>query len=95
MIQKCLFLDEYVNLAGWGQKLDQETKQFKPTSYMKVISLVVNARETCEEIFSPEDLRDNGIDLSTNDLLKLERKLKYNFTSEVICMGNDFDISEG
>ena len=90
-----MFLDEYVNLAGWGLKLDQETKKLKTTSYMKVISLVVNARETCEEIFSPEDLRDNGIDLSTNDLLKLERKLKYNFTSEVICMGNDFDISEG
>ena len=62
---------------------------------MKVISLVVNARETCEEIFSPEDLRDNGIDLTSDGLLKLKRKLKHNFTSEVICMGNDFDISEG
>ena len=90
-----MFLDEYVNLAGWGQKLDQETKRFKPTSYMKVISLVVNARETCEEIFSPEDLRDNGIDLSTSDLRDLKRKLKHGFTSQVTCMGNDFDISEG
>ena len=90
-----MLLDEYVNLAGWGQKLDQETKQFKPTSYMKVISLVVNARETCEEIFSPEDLRDNGIDLSSYELQELERKLKHGFTSEVTCMGNDFDISEG
>ena len=90
-----MFLDEYVNLAGWGLKLDQETKKLKTTSYMKVISLVVNARETCEEIFSPEDLRDNGIDLSTSDLEDLKRKLKHGFTSEVTCMGNDFDISEG
>ena len=90
-----MLLDEYVNLAGWGLKLDEETKTLKTTSYMKVISLVVNARETCEEIFSPEDLRDNGIDLTSDGLVKLKRKLKHNFTSEVICMGNDFDISEG
>ena len=62
---------------------------------MKVISLVVNSKETCEEIFSPEELRNNGIDLSTSDITDLERKLKHGFTSEVACMGNDFDISEG
>ena len=82
-------------MAGWGLKLDQETKKLKPTSYMKVISLVVNSRDTCEEIFSPEDLKSNGIDLSSSDIKDLERKLKHGFTSEVTCMGNDFDISEG
>ena len=62
---------------------------------MKVMSLVVNARETCEDIFSPEVLRDNGIDLARSDVIALERKLKYGFTSEMTCLGIDFDISEG
>ena len=62
---------------------------------MKVMSLVVNSRDTCEEIFSVDDLRKNGIDLTSSDLKDLESKLKNNFTSEVTCMGNDFDISEG
>ena len=88
-------LDEYVNLAGWGLKLDEETKKVRTTSHMKVMSLVVNSRDTCEEIFSVDGLRKNGIDLTSSDLKDLERKLKNNFTSEVTCMGNDFDISEG
>ena len=88
-------LDKYVNLAGWGLKLDEETKKLRTTSYMKVISLVVNSRDTCEDIFSVDDLRNNGIDLTADDIRSLKLKLKYGFTSEVTCMGNDFDISEG
>ena len=94
-LKNIFYSDKYVNLAGWGQKLDEETNEYRTTSYLKVISLVVNARETCEEIFSVEDLRNNGIDLTTDDITKLERKLKHGFTSEVTCVGNDFEISEG
>ena len=62
---------------------------------MKVASLVVNARETCEDIFTAEGLSDIGIDVTIDDIRSLKRRLKYGFTSEVTCLENDFDISEG
>ena len=50
----------------------------------------VNSKEVCEEIFSKENLEEEGV----NSQL-LDRKIPNGFTTEVSCVGNDFDFEEG
>ena len=84
------FLGEFVNLAGWGLKYDPKTKQYAVESTLKLANLEVNSREVCEEIFGRENLEDNDINVRL-----LQRQIPRGFTSDITCVGNDFDVEQG
>ena len=90
------FLDEFVNLAGWGLKRDTDG-EYKPTQNLKIMSLQVNPKNLCEYIFSPEQLAINQGKEKLDILSKqrLTQKFKYGFSSGINCVGNDFVISQG
>ena len=84
------FLGEFVNLAGWGLKYDPKTNQYAVESTLKLANLEVNSREVCEEIFGRENLEDNDINVRL-----LQRQIPRGFTSDITCVGNDFDVEQG
>ena len=84
------FLGEFVNLAGWGLKYDPKTNQYAVESTLKLANLEVNSREVCEEIFGKDNLRDNDINVRL-----LQRQIPRGFTSDITCVGNDFDVEQG
>ena len=84
------FLGEFVNLAGWGLKYDPRTQQYAVESTLKLANLEVNSRDVCEEIFGRENLRDNDINVRL-----LQRQIPRGFTSDITCVGNDFDVEQG
>ena len=84
------FLGEFVNLAGWGLKYEPKTKQCAVESTLKLANLEVKSRDVCEEIFGRENLRDNDINVEI-----LQRQIPRGFTSDITCVGNDFDVEQG
>ena len=84
-----------MNLAGWGQQLSLDGEKYILKPELKIMSLVVNSREFCEDYFTEEGLEDNGIELTRRKLTQIKDQLDQGFTSQIVCIGNDFDISEG
>ena len=77
-------------MAGWGLKYDPKTKEYAVESTLKLANLEVNSREVCEEIFGRENLEDNDINVRL-----LQRQIPRGFTSDITCVGNDFDVEQG
>ena len=77
-------------MAGWGLKYNPRTKQYAVESTLKLANLEVNSREVCEEIFGKDNLRDNDINVRL-----LQRQIPRGFTSDITCVGNDFDVEQG
>ena len=77
-------------MAGWGLKYDPRTQQYAVESTLKLANLEVNSREVCEEIFGKDNLRDKDINVRL-----LQRQIPRGFTSDISCVGNDFDVEQG
>ena len=90
-----IFVDRYVNLAGWGLEINPETKNYEQTDVLKIMSLSVNAKEDCENIFTEENLKRQGIRIGAVERNLLKEKFKKGFTNEIACVGHPFDISQG
>ena len=70
-------------LAGWG--LIKKANGWEKAKTLKLHNLQVNPKEICEEIFSPENLKDNNI-----PILQMRRRLRKGFTNDITCVGNDW-----
>ena len=88
-----VFVDRYVNLAGWGLDFNPETKNYEQTDVLKIMSLSVNAKEDCENIFTEENLKRQGIGAVERNLLR--DKFKKGLTNEIACVEHPFDYSQG
>ena len=88
-------IDQYVNLAGWGLDFNPETKKYELTDILKVMSLSVNAKDYCENIFTEESLKRQGIEIGAVERGVLENKFKKGFSNEIACVGHPFEISQG
>ena len=84
------YAEDFVNLAGWGLKYDRVSKQYKAKSGLKLVNLQVNPKDICEDIYSPENLKNLNI-----PEFRLRQQLPNGFTRTVTCVGNDFDFEEG
>ena len=93
MLKLTFFVDDYVNLVGWGLDFKTETEAYERTDVLQVMSLSVNAKDDCEKMFTPEALEELGIDIGERQTLR--EKLKYNFTAEIACVEHPFKISQG
>ena len=70
-------------LAGWG--LIKTTIGWEKSKSLKLHNLQVNPEEICDEIFGPENLKDNGI-----PIFQMRRRLPYGFTNDISCVGNEW-----
>ena len=84
------FAGEFVNLAGWSSTYDPVENKHKIKSTLRLVNLEVNDREYCEEIYSKEYFDDLDISPRLMDI-----HLPRNFTREITCVGNTFDINQG
>ena len=81
--------DDFVTLAGWGQKLDETTNPYKLADKLKLHTLHVNPKEICEDIFSRSNLEEKRIP-------KFKRnRIRDGFQPDISCVGNDFVVGEG
>ena len=82
------FADDFVNLAGWG---GQETAGNNKN--LKLVNFQVTPKRLCDRIHSIDNIRSSfSNDREANNLVKkLNNLLPWGFTSDIICVGHDFD----
>ena len=85
--------DKLAILAGWGKKiLENGSVTNTGVSNLKVSALQVFSTEDCREQMTVDEIAETGF---TVDQGLISNKFRKGFTSDVSCLGNDFNLAEG